>query len=261
MHYDLEGKVIVVTGAGGGIGISSCKIMAGSGAKIAALDLTEESTLSLVKEINANGGEAISVACDISDEAAVKTAVDTVVKRFGRIDVLFNNAGIVGDAKHILEMTKADLVNVLNVNVVGTYVMSVAAAKIMKEQGKGRIISVSSMSGIQADYGASAYDMTKAAISMMNQCLALELSEFGISSVVVSPGMVKTPMLTKAFDERAASEGMTTEDYMDKMSSIIPAGRYAEPEDIAHAAAFLASDVSHYISGTQVISAGGYILR
>ena len=261
MKRELEDKVIVITGAGGGVGKAAVKIMAAQGAKIVALDIDEKLTEKVVKGVINSGGEAISVACDISDEQSVFLACKTVIDTYGKVDVLFNNAGIVGHAKAILEMDKAGLQQVLNVNVLGSYIMSIEFAKVMKKQGHGRIINTASIAGIQAEYGASAYCISKAAVEMMTQCIELELGEFGISAVSICPGPIKTKMLMDAYSDRAEVEGIPLDDYFTKMTSTIPGRRYAEPEEIANIAAFLANEKSYHIAGTHIIASGGQILR
>ncbi len=255
----LDGKVILVTGAAGGIGRASCKLMAERGAKIIAVDLKKEGVEQTIAEIKAKGGEGIALPCDISSLTSVLEMVDEAVKAYGKIDVLFNNAGIVGKGGKFLELTEQEFDLVCGINMKGPFNVSLAVGRVMKANGGGRIINTASVSGKQAEYGAAIYCMSKAGVSMLTQALAIELGEYGISAVAISPGHIKTPMLVEGFRDRAKAEGKTEEEYYAEHTAQIPIGRFAEPEEIAHLVAFLATEESYYIDGCDIIASGGQI--
>lgn len=255
----LDGKVAFVTGAAGGIGRAACVIMAKQGAKIIAADMQAKGLEETIGQIKNAGGEAIAVKCDISSMASVDEAVGEAMKNYGRIDILFNNAGIVGAGGKFLECTEAEYDKVMGINTKGPFNVSVAVGKIMKEQGGGRIINTSSVSAKQAEYGASIYCMSKSGVSMLTQALAIELGEYNISCVAICPGHIKTPMLVEGFRDRAKAEGKTEDEYYAEHTKQIPLGRFAEPEEIGELVAFLADEKSYYINGCDIIASGGQI--
>ncbi|MGI6152743.1 MAG: SDR family NAD(P)-dependent oxidoreductase [Christensenellaceae bacterium] len=255
----LTGKVVFVTGAARGIGRAAARIMAEQGAKIVAVDMREEGIRETAELIQKGGGQAIAVTCDISSNDSVEKAVKTAVDEYGRIDVLFNNAGIVGPGAKFLEIKEEDYDMIMGINTKGPFLVSRAVGKVMKQQGGGRIINTSSVSGKQAEYGATVYCMSKAAVSMLTQALAIELGEYGVSAVAICPGHIKTPMLTQGFADRAKAEGKTEEEYYAEHTKQIPIGRFAEPEEIGALVAYLADEKSYYVDGCDIIASGGQI--
>lgn len=255
----LENKVVFVTGAGGGIGRTSSVLVAKEGAKLVVTDVQQENLNKTVELVKATGAEVASAICDIGKCADIEAAVALAINTFGRIDVLFNCAGIVGQGCKVLETTDVEFDRIMNVNVKGTFMISVAVGRHMMKQNSGRIINTASISGKQAEYGAAVYCMSKAAISMMNQALAIELGEHGITSVAICPGKIKTPMLDKACLERSLAEGKTKEQWYAEHTKDVPVRRFAEPEEVAELVSFLACDKSSYINGCDIIVCGGEI--
>ena len=255
----LKDKTILITGAAGGIGRAASIIMAMQGAKVVAVDLKKDGVLETVKMIEEADGTAVGLTCDISDTGAVNAMVEQAVAAYGRIDVLFNNAGIVGRGGKFLELSGKEYDLVMGVNVKGPFNVSLAVGKIMKKQGGGRIINTASVSGRQAEYGATVYCMSKAAVSMLSQSLAIELGEYNITSVAISPGHIKTPMLIDGFKDRAMAEGKTEEEYYAEHTAQIPVGRFAEPEEIGNLVAYLADEKATYVNGVDIIVSGGQI--
>lgn len=255
----LKDKVAFVTGAAGGIGRAACIIMAREGANIVAVDMSEAGVKETAEIIIKAGGQALAVTCDISRRDSVDRAVKAAMAEFGRIDLLFNNAGIVGAGGKILECSEAEFDKVFAINTKGPFQVSQAVGQIMKDQGGGRIINTSSVSAVQAEYGASIYCMSKSAVSMLNQALAIELGEYGITSVAICPGHIKTPMLVNGFRDRARAEGKTEEAYYAEHTASIPIGRFAEPEEIGELVAYLADEKAAYVNGCEIIVSGGQI--
>ena len=193
----IENKVVFVTGAARGIGRAACEIMAGYGAKIIAADILKEETNETVENIKKNGGDALAVFCDVSSVASIKSAVSFAVDQYGRIDVLFNNAAV-ENVGSILEFQEKDWDVIINTNLKGAYFVASEVAKVMNEQGHGRIINHASIAGVQGEYASSIYCISKAGVIMLTQMLALELGQYGITAVTISPGHIKTDMLMNA---------------------------------------------------------------
>lgn len=195
---NLKDKVIFVTGAGNGIGKASCLVCGGYGAKIVAVDINEEAIQKTAEEIKQAGGEAIAVSADVRDRASVKKAVDAAVAAYGRIDVLYNSAGVVRpELFHEISDELFDFV--MDINLKGTFIVSSEVVKVMIPQNKGRIINTSSISGSRAEVAGGVYCTSKAAVSMMTQVMALELGKYNISAVAVCPGHIDTTLLRNAF--------------------------------------------------------------
>jgi 3alpha(or 20beta)-hydroxysteroid dehydrogenase len=194
-------------------------------------------------------GQAAYQHLDVSDEASWAAAVAAVRDRHGRLDVLVNNAGIVRKTA-IRDGDPADYVQVLMVNQVGAYLGMRAVVDLMGEDGGGAIINISSIDGLVAVAGLSAYVATKWALRGMTRVAALELAPLGIRVNSVHPGYIDTPMLSGA--------GLTTED-LERCARDIPAGRVGTPEDVADVVAFLASDGSRYVTGAELVVDGGLL--
>ena len=249
----LEGKVAIITGAGHGIGRAYALRFMNEGAKVAVADLNETNAQNVAKEIEAGGGEAIAIHVDVSDEASTLGMAKTVVERWGRIDVLINNAGIFFDLEqrnNSLEYLK----KVLDVNMLGPWLCARAVFPTMKAQGKGKIINQSSgaawmyaMAGYAIDKDSDElpsyhYSVSKAGVNAYTHFMAAAMGQFGINVNAIAPGVTMTDATRKHVPE--AMMGAI------KMMSALR--RTLEPEEIAAAAVFLASDESDAITG-QVI--------
>ncbi len=256
---NLNGKVVLVTGAGGGIGGATAKKAAGYGAQVALADLNLEAAQKIADEIKADGGDAIAIKVDVTSRESVKECVDIIVKKYGKIDCLFNNAGVCkssclihGDDKMFDFM--------MNINVKGAFIVATEVAKQMKEQGKGRIVSTSSISAFKEEYSNGIYCMTKAAVASLARHLALELSKDGITSVAIAPGHIQTQLLHGSFVMRGQEEGKDVEEYYEEMKDTIPMHRLGQPEEIGDLVCFLFDDRSSYINGNNILIAGGKVM-
>ncbi len=247
----LDGRVAVVTGAGRGIGAAEAVKMAQEGAKIAVLDLSAEAGQDTVEAVQEAGGKAIAVACDVSSSKQVGAAFEEVAHRFGRIDILINNAGLLRD-NLLFKMTEDDWDKVLDVHLKGSFLCSQAVQKYMVEQEYGRIIMTSSIVAL-GNKGQVNYSAAKAGLQAMARTLALELGRFNVTVNAVAPGWIETEM-TKEAAERV---GITMEDMKERFAKNIPLRRFGKPEDVANVVAFLASDDASYISGETIYVAGG----
>lgn len=245
MELELNEKIVVVTGAARGIGRTIALEFAKEGAKVVVNDVSDGT--SVAKEIEKMAKEAIFVKANVADEEEAKQLINKTVEKFGRIDVLVNNAGITRDAL-IHKMSEENWNDVINVNLRGTFNCSKTAVKFMMEQKYGRILSISSVIGQRGNVGQVNYAASKAGIIGLTKALALELARYGDITVnAVSPGWVNTEMV------RAIPEKI-----LQRVIEAIPFHRLAEPLEIAHLVLFLASNKARYITGQVIAVNGGY---
>lgn len=255
----LGGKVLFITGAAGGIGRAAAKICAGYGAKVAVVDLNEDAVKETAKEITAAGGEAIAFRVDVTSRASVKAAIDGTVQKFGRIDGLFNNAGVVKSCL-LVDCSDEEYDFTMNINAKGSFIVATEVAKVMIPNRRGRIVSTASISALKEETTNGTYCMSKAAISMMTRVLALELGEYNISAVAICPGHINTGLLRNSFIQRGAAEGKSVDQFYKEMEGTIALGRLAEPEEVGEFVAFLFDDRSAYIDGNSILFAGGKLM-
>lgn len=244
----LDGKVAIVTGAARGIGRAIALRFAQEGARVAIVDLRETEGQETVRLVEAANGQAIFIRTDVSDSTQVQAMVDAVLARWGRIDILVNDAGIC-PFKGFLEMPEAIWDQVLDVNLKGYFLVSQAVAKTMVDRGvKGRIIAVSSIS---AEFGGSHqahYCASKAGINLLVKSMAITLGPYGITVNAVLPGTVETDINRDALADPAVR------DYWAKRT---PLGRLGQPDDIAGPALFFATDDSAWCTGALLVVDGG----
>ncbi|MEU7864301.1 glucose 1-dehydrogenase [Nonomuraea sp. NPDC049141] len=250
MSRSLEGKVAVVTGAGGGIGSSVAKRLAELGCRVTVNDLDEAKAKSVTEHITREGGQARLAAGDASDAATVAQIMDGTVDTFGGLDIVVNTAGLIGQVRHFLDADEEWWDRVLRVNLRSVFLCSHAAAKYMVAQGSGVIISTSSGGATRAHRGEVAYDASKGGIEAMTRAMALDLGPYGIRVNAVSPGSINVAPPGAVSEEQLAERGMT-----------VPLGRVGVPDDLAATYAFLASDEARYITGVVVPVDGGMIVQ
>jgi 3-oxoacyl-[acyl-carrier protein] reductase len=241
-------KVVAVTGAGAGMGQSTAELFAERGASVVVVDLDEDAATETAEGIEADGGEAIAVRADVSDADDVEAFVERTVDEFGRIDVLHNNAGIPQESTPVEDVTEETWDAIQDVNLKSAFLGAKYAVPHMREQGGGVILNTASTAGIRPRTGLSAYCASKGGMITLTKQLAYELAGDGIRVNAICPVATDTNMLPEF-----ASGELTVED----MAETIPLGRLAEPDDIAQAAAFLASDDADMITGTALEVDGG----
>jgi 3-oxoacyl-[acyl-carrier protein] reductase len=246
-----ESRTAVVTGAAQGIGAAIAQRLAADGHKVAVLDLSAEAAQATVDAIVAAGGTALAVGADVSDAGAVDAAFAKIVEELGAPTILVNNAGIIRD-NLLFKMTVEEWDLVMAVHLRGAFLTTKAAQKHMIEAGFGRIINLSSISAL-GNRGQVNYSAAKAGIQGFTKTLALELGRFGVTANVVGPGFIETPM-TAATAERI---GVPFDQFIEAVAKETPVGRVGQPDDIAHAVAFFASEGAGYVSGQVLYVAGG----
>ena len=244
-------KTAIVTGAARGIGAGIAIRLAADGMAVAVLDLNEADCAQTVKEIENAGGRALAVGCDVSKTDEVNTAVERIAAELGEPTVLVNNAGITRDAL-LFKMTDEDWDRVIDVNLRGPFLMTRAVQKYMTGQQWGRIVNISSSSGL-GNRGQANYSATKAGIEGFTKTLAKEMGKFGITANAVAPHFIATDM-TAAM---AGKLKMSFEDLVETYKKQIPVARVGQPADVAHAVSFLVSEGAGFTSGQVLYVAGG----
>lgn len=259
--FDLSGKTAIVTGAAAGIGFGIAYRLAEAGASVVISDINEEGAKEAAEKLKSGGFKASFIVGDISkaDDAAVmvKHAVDT----FGGLDILVNNAGIYPNVL-VMEMSDEDWDKVIDVNLKGVYHCTKAAAAQMIEQGKGgKIINVTSIDALHpSSVGLAHYDASKHGVWGFTKNVALELAPHGITINAIAPGGIQTPGVKASQSKVKLPKGVDMDQMLKAFMARIPLGRMGEPDDIGKVALFLASDASSYMTGSQIVVDGGYLL-
>jgi NAD(P)-dependent dehydrogenase (short-subunit alcohol dehydrogenase family) len=246
----LEGKVAIVTGAAKGIGWGIATVFSKEGAKVAVVDWDEPAGARTADEIRKAGGDAIFIKCDVSNEDQVRAMIQKVVAQYGRIDVLVNNAGV-GVYKSILDASSEDWDRCLGINLKGVFLCSKYALPHMQQVGKGAIVNISSVHSFATVNGVAPYAASKGGITALTRNMAIDYGP-AIRVNSIAPGWVLTPLIQSIFDsyaDPAAQQRAVEQRQVMK--------RIGRPEDIGHAAAFLASDEASFITGTQLYVDGG----
>jgi NAD(P)-dependent dehydrogenase (short-subunit alcohol dehydrogenase family) len=248
----LRDKVAIITGSSSGIGKATAILFAKEGAKVVVnYSHSKEEADEVVAFIQVYGGEAIAVKADVSNEAEVKQLIAETVKRFGKIDILYNNAGVEMQ-KPLTEMSEDDWNYVLNINLKGMFLCAKHAIPHMLENG-GSIINTASALGLVGSAMLSAYSASKGGVVMLTKSLALEYADKHIRVNCICPGAIDTPMLRR-FIDRSPNPKETER----QLASSHPLGRLGKPEDIAEAALYLASDDSSFVTGHSLVVDGGF---
>lgn len=245
----LEGRSILVTGASRGIGREIALEFAREGANIAVnFSGSEAKANETVDEIKAMGREAFAVQCDVSNAESVASMVKETIDRFGKLDVLVNNAGITKD-NLIMRMKEEEWDDVININLKGVFLCTKAVTRQMMKQRSGRIVNIASIVGVSGNPGQANYVAAKAGVIGLTKTTAKELSSRNITVNAVAPGFITTDMTEKL-----------TEEVKSEMLKQIPLARFGEPKDIAKVAVFLASDDSSYMTGQTLHVDGGMVM-
>lgn len=248
----LAGKVVVITGAGSGLGRESAYELAKEGSRIAVLDVNVDGAQETVSTITAAGGDAFAVQCDVASSASVQAAVKAVLDHFGTIDILVNNAGVVGELKPLHEVSEESWDFVQSVDMKGVFLCSKYVIPTMLAKGKGVIINIASVSGFLASRTGVEYTAAKHGVTGLTKQLAYDYGHQGIRSIAIGPGVIETPLTADWTCEGGPFHELTME---------APAGRYGRPIDVARLVVFLASDEADFMHGHTIPIDGGSIIR
>ena len=255
----LDGRVALVSGAGSGIGRATARLLARDGARIAVGDINAEGAAETVRLIGEAGGQGLALALDVTDETAWAAAVERVKAAWGRLDVLVNNAGT-ELVKPIVDTTLAEWRRVMAVNLDGAFLGIRACLPVMIRGSGGSIVNISSIAGIHGYNRQTAYCASKGGIRLLSKAAAVECGERGWPVRVnsVHPGPIDTPMVSGMFKGRSDEQA---ERGRAKLAEMTLTGRLGEPDDIAEAVCYLASDAARYVTGTELVVDGGSIAR
>lgn len=249
---NLKGKVALITGARQGMGKAHAIALAKQGVKVIVTDINKEDCQKVVDEIKKSNGEAVAYKLNVSVKSEVDSVIADIVKEFGHLDILINNAGIV-EFKPFLDLSEEEWDKTIDVNLKGEFLCAQAAAKVMKEQKGGTIVNIASVAMGQQGIGMANiahYCASKGGIAAMTEAMATELAPYNIRVNAVAPGMIETPMMDAVkLDPKT----------MEAMLQRVPLRRVGQSEEISELVLFLASDSSSYMTGSIVIIDGGWL--
>ncbi len=252
----LPDKVAIITGAGSGLGRAAAILFAREGAKVVVAANREKDGEQTVKLIKEAGGDAIMVQVDVTKASDLEKAVKAAVARYGKLDIMLNNAGTPGPGKLIADITEEEWNRVISVNLTGVFLGTKYAIPEMLKAGGGVIINTSSVAGVSPRRYMGAYAAAKAAVIQLTKTTALEYARKNIRVNCILPGPIDTPFFTKV----AGGDPEKIAIFKEMVRNEVPLGRFAQPEEIAQAALFLASDEASYITGAAFAADGGQLL-
>jgi NAD(P)-dependent dehydrogenase (short-subunit alcohol dehydrogenase family) len=255
-RFSLTGKTAIVTGGSRGIGKAIALGLAKAGAKVAVTSRKINDLETTAAEIKAFGGEAFPIQAHLGKMDEIKKMVETALNQLKRIDILVNNAGASPSMGSVLETEERLWETIMNLNLKGLYFTSQAVARVMKEQGSGKIINLASIDGFTPEREVSVYSISKAGVRMITRAFALELAPYNIQVNTIAPGPISTKMLNSHWFNLSPEEARKGQEAMAQMT---PMGRIGQPDEIAGAAVYLASDASSYTTGAEIVIDGGVL--
>jgi NAD(P)-dependent dehydrogenase (short-subunit alcohol dehydrogenase family) len=254
MKISFEGKVALVTGAASGLGLATARAFAESGASVALADRNENAARAAADELTARGHKAIAILCDVADDTQVEAMVKQTVASFGRLDAVYNNAGVQNVLAETADTAREDYDRVMGVNLRGEWSCMKFELQQMRKQRSGAIVNCSSLGGLVGGAERGIYHAAKHGILGFTKSAALEYAARGIRINAVCPGLIWTPMADQMV---AAGQG----EALKAMEKSVPMGRVGRPEEIANAVLWLCSDAASYVTGQSISVDGGFIMR
>lgn len=252
----LKDKVALITGAGSGFGRASAILFSQEGAQISVVDINDKNGQGTVELIKKSGGEVVFIHSDVSKASDVERMINTTLDSYGRLDILFNNAGIPMSSTPVEKIDEDFWDKIFSINVKSIFLGTKYAVPVMRKQGAGNIINLASIGGVRARPGLVAYGASKGAANILTKGLAIELAPYNIRVNCINPVAADTPMLPYFIDDSGA-KNKKYEEVVKNFEAGIPLGRLAMAEDVAYAALFLASDESSFITGVGLDVDGG----
>ena len=253
MTTGMQDKVVVITGAGAGIGRACALSFAEAGARVAAADITNDSGYETAKMVEGRGGHAIFVEVDVADDHSVRDLIDATVKEFGGLDYAVNNAGIEGQSADTADCTKDNWDRVIAINLKGVWNCMRHEIPRMLERGGGAIVNMASVAGLVGFTGLPAYCASKGGVIQLTKTAALEYATRGIRVNAICPGVIHTAMVERLIGGDREKEKAFT--------ALEPVGRLGRPEEIARAAVWLCSDDASFVTGHPLAADGGFVAR
>lgn len=253
IQYNFEGKTALVTGAGSGIGHATAKAFAAAKAFVVLADVKKEEIETVANEINAAGGSALTVTCDVSNDGQVKAMIQKTVSTFGSLDMAFNNAGIISHFTPAIDISSEEWSRIIATNLRGVWnCLKEEVGQMLKQRG-GSIVNCSSLAGLVASPGQAAYGATKHGVLGLTKTIGLEYASQGIRINAVCPGTIETPMIPFLVDG--------DEKVHERFVKSAPIGRLGKPEEIADAVLWLCSSGASYVIGHALAVDGGYVAQ
>lgn len=253
ISYNFKDKVVFITGASSGIGKASALSFAEAGAKVVACDVNVDAGMSLVAQINDEGRDAVFVKCDVSKNEDVKAAIEHTIKKYGRLDFAFNNAGIEGVSAPTPDCTESNWDQTININLKGVWLCMKYQIPQMLKQGGGAIVNCASIAGLVGFPGIPAYTASKHGVIGLTKTAALEYAKSNIRVNAICPGVIQTPMIDRFTHGEAQIQK--------QLVAGEPVGRAGQPEEIAQAAMWLCSDQSSFVTGDSLVVDGGWVAQ
>jgi NAD(P)-dependent dehydrogenase (short-subunit alcohol dehydrogenase family) len=254
MKISFENQVVLVTGAGSGLGLATAQAFAESGASVVLADWNEEAVRSAAADLAAKGHKTFALRCDVSKDDDVETMVAKTVEIFGRLDVAYNNAGIQNLLAETADATRDDFDRVMSINLGGVWSCMKFELRQMREQGSGAIVNCSSLGGLLGGAERGSYHAAKHGVLGLTKSAALEYAARGIRINAICPGLIQTPM-----SDQMITDGQG--DALKAMEKNIPMGRVGRSDEIANAVLWLCSDAASYVTGQSISVDGGFVMR
>ena len=257
----LKAKVTLSTGAASGIGLAIAKVFLENGAKVVLADLNEDKLIQETDALKSQGYDCMPIKVNVTDEQAVKAMIDQTVEQYGRLDILFNNAGL-QHVESIESFPTEKFRQMIDIMLTGSFIGTKYALPIMKQQQSGRILNMASINGVIGFAGKAAYNSAKHGIIGLTKVTALETATEGITVNAICPGYIDTPLVRNQMDDLAKERGVAVEQVLeDVLYPLIPQKRLLDIKDIADYALFLCSDSAKSVTGQAILIDGGYTVQ